>query len=113
MYTIYKDVYLDVFDKRYRKILVVDPYPEFLRNYIRKLKLPKLSTIHYNRAPYCVYCFKSVYNPFEPMEVEELPYLINILNKNNCEINYKLNKLLSNHVGVNFILSFTDRFEVI
>ena len=107
MYTVYKEIYLNVYEKIYKTILVIDGYPEILSKYIQKIKLPKLSNIHYNRPSVCVYCFHSQLNKYTPMELDELPYLIGLLEMNRCRIDYKMNKLLANHMKREFILSFT------
>ena len=43
MYYIYKEIYLDTLEKKYKTIIVMDYFPDILKPYVKRIKLNKLS----------------------------------------------------------------------
>ena len=66
VYKISKQVYLDKFNKCYKKIIVIDKIPEELKSHIRTIKKEKLSIFDYedccNASSKCIYSFKNEHN---------------------------------------------------
>ena len=60
MYYIYKEIYLDTLEKKYKTIIVMDNFPDILKPYVKRIKLNKLSEYknNYNQVN-CLYALKS------------------------------------------------------
>ena len=113
MYYIYKEIYLDTLEKKYKTIIVMDNFPDILKPYVKRIKLNKLSEYknNYNQVN-CLYALKSFLDDYSFMEINELPNLIGFLLTNNYLIDYHINKLISKNLqNRNFIAMFYPRGE--
>ena len=107
MYSIYKEIYLDRFLKRYDTVLIVSEVPPNLNHIIRNIRLEKVSV--HRPDINCGVAFKSFHNSNKYMTIEELPQLIGYLKQYNYVIDYEANKLLASHMNSKYVLSFSQK----
>jgi|TARA_B110000046_G_C12929137_1_gene370664 hypothetical protein len=100
MYQLTSEVYLDKYNKCYKKIIVITPQPQEpeLKKITRLVNRDKLSPFQ-ERSPCCPIdqCYYAVLNPNNLCELlclNELPILFNYLVTNNFKIDYKMTKML-------------------
>jgi len=100
MYTLKVIPYLDEFNKEYKKIISINSLPEGnLSNYVKKVKLPKLSPFKNNTSccsnKCCTYVLCDFDNTNKFMCVDDIPALFTFLYENDYTINTELTKLIS------------------
>lgn len=108
MYTIQISNFLDSFNKCYKKILVINNFPNGpLKDYISRIPNKKLSPFQSNTpccpSESCIFVINSIsnnyYNNF--MTIDEIPELICFLENNNYVIHEKMNEII-NDSSINF-----------
>ena len=103
VYGVYRRVYLNRMIKKYETILVVRPRvnhkdSEIIRNITKLLHIGKLSTFDNETNYGKIHCDSALIN----METgkllleEDMSILLNYLQTNECQIDYKLSKVLKN-----------------
>jgi|TARA_Y100000768_G_C23989817_1_gene691570 hypothetical protein len=110
-YNISSNVYYNSIDQCYRKIIVIDRYPEGpLQDIVKALRTPKLSSFQ-TTSSCCPTdtCAYAVYNPNNVSELlfeSYLPLLITYLETNGYTINYDLTNTVKSETN-NVILYFS------
>ena len=99
MYTLKVIPYLDEYNKKYKQIITINCVPEGeLANYVKKVKLPKLSPFKDNSESCsykcCSYVILDLNNKNTFMCVDDIPSLFTFLYENNYIINTNLTKLM-------------------
>ena len=102
MYSISNEIYLDKFNKCYKKILSINNKPNdiSLNNIIKTIKREKLSIYDYtdccNDRPNCIHVFINGNGIFYTLN--DIDELINILINSGYKIEYELSKLMTEKV---------------
>lgn len=96
VFKISSQVYLDKFNKCYKKIIVINEIPDDLKSHIRTVKKEKLSIFDYedccNETSKCIYSFVDQHKQL--LKENQFEYLLNILATNNYSINYDLTNMM-------------------
>lgn len=99
MYTLNSEVYLDKFNKCYKKIVTINDYPEGpLREYTKMIPNNKLSPFQENTCncteKKCFYALTSLYNKNDLMLLDDIPNLFGFLVSNNYIIDDSITKMM-------------------
>ena len=100
MYQLTNEIYLDRFNKCYKKIIGITPTPHEpeLKKLLKTINREKLTPFK-ERSPCCPIeqCYTAVLNPnnlCEMLCLNELPVLFNYLKQNNYTIDYEMTKMM-------------------
>ena len=108
MYQIIVLSYLNTLTQEYSKILTINKMPQdSLKKYCRRIPYPKISPFKEN-IPSCIIVFPGENN--QPLTVDDLDKLFNILSITNYTINYQMTKLLQkSETRINGLLFFITK----
>jgi len=112
MYTLTTSIYLDNFDKNYKKIITINTKPlGALATYVKKINLPTVSsfkTSYISSSNTCIYAINKISNPNELMEPNDIPELFSFLVANSYTIDTSITQMMqtSNVKMDNSILCF-------
>ena len=96
MYAIYSMPYFDSVMKNYYNILIIDPLPNDLSSYVKRIHPPSLTNnFGSNRIRLdCIYAFISKKDQPQLMTVDELPQLFTIFIEKGYNINTKITNMI-------------------
>ena len=100
MYTLSTQIYLDTYEKTYRKILIINKKPPgMLSKHIRQISLPKLSPFKTNDLTsycdnQCVFALTKFCNNTHFMDPNDIPDLFTFLMENDYTINTQLTQMM-------------------
>tara|TARA_A100001015_G_scaffold279923_1_gene341545 strand:- start:2824 stop:3177 length:354 start_codon:yes stop_codon:yes gene_type:complete len=99
LYEIFSTIYLDRFEKEYKKILGISsigtPPDSFLQETTRKVNLEKISEYKI-RENKCIHVFRDFEDNSKYLEHEKLTDLINLLLSNGFTVDHTLTETLKN-----------------
>ena len=98
MYTLTASIYLDNFDKNYKKIITINNQPAGpLSTYVKKINLPTVSPFKSPNLSSCCNCNYAIYkisNTSELMTPDDIPELFSFLVANSYTIDTSITQMM-------------------